>query len=89
MADSIGDIELTGEEWLDTYSLTGFSKLTGINIQNKSSDYVFILVKATKPDLSKLKLEQGIVLLPFQIFTLPPAQSGCWVKGTGQIHIWQ
>ena len=88
MADSIGDIELS-EEWVDVHSLTGFTKISSINIQNKTSDNIFIVINANKPTFSKLRLEQGVLLQPFNIFTVPAAQSGCWIKGFGQIHIWQ
>lgn len=82
--DTLPDIVLDGSDCQDAYALSGIAVGVSIIVQNKSSDNVQMLVKATKP-LHPTK--EGILIPPLQSVTLVALQSGCWLCGFGRVNV--
>ena len=82
--DTRTDISLSGMEWENAYALSGISAGTAITIQNKTSDNVYVFVKASAPTS---ELNDGIMLPPKQTINIAASQSGCWLSGFGRINI--
>ena len=84
MADSIADIVLTGTDWQDAYALSSIAVGTTVVIQNKSSGFVNLYIKATKPTS---EFDNGYSLVSGEAITLPASLSGIWLFGEGPVHI--
>lgn len=84
MADSINDIILTGADWQDAYSLSSIAVGTTVVVQNKTSGFVSLYIKATKPTSD---FGEGYSLASGEAITLPTALTGIWLFGDGPVHI--
>ena len=84
MADSIADIVLAGAAWQDAYVLSSIAVGTTVVIQNKTSGYVSLYIKATIPlvDTSACYSMASGESLP-----LPASLTGIWLFGDGPVHI--
>lgn len=84
MADSVDDIVLTGADWQDAYALSSIAVGTTVVIQNKTSGYVYLYIKATKPTS---EFDNGYALNSGEALTLPASLTGIWLYGEGPVHI--
>lgn len=84
MADSLNDVFLTTNTWVDLYSLTGIAPGTSLVINNKSSATVFLLVRASQPVGSSndgWPLKQGNLDGNWTVVEKVPSSSRVWAKG--------
>lgn len=82
--DTNADVFLQGLDWEDAYTLSGITAGTAITIQNKTTDYLYVFIKSTKPPV---ELNVGIRVSIGQSAVIPVSQSGCWLSGYGSINI--
>ena len=84
MADSVVDITLTGADWQDAYALSSIAVGTTVVVQNKTSGFVSLFIKATKPTAD---FSAGYSLASGEAITLPSSLTGIWLYGDGPVHI--
>lgn len=82
--DTNADVSLQGLDWEDAYALSGIAVGTAITIQNKTTDWLYVFVKAQKPEL---ELNDGIKINLGQSAQISASQSGCWLSGFGSVNI--
>ena len=82
MANSIPDVNLSGD-WVNVYTATGIAVGTEIWIQNKSATPTLVYISATKPT----DPDDGYSMVQFETIFIDPNEAGCWVKGSGPIHV--
>lgn len=84
MADSLNDVYLTTNTWVDLYSLTGIAPGTSLIVNNKSSATVFLLTRASQPNGSSndgWPLRAGNLEGNWTVVENVPASSRVWAKG--------
>ena len=84
MADSVVDIVLTGTTWQDAYTLSSIAVGTTVVIQNKTSGFVSLFIKATIP---LVDTSAGYSLASGEAITMPASLTGIWLFGDGPVHI--
>lgn len=84
MADSIADIVLLGADWQDAYVLSSIAVGTTVVVQNKTSGFVSLFIKATKPTAD---FGAGYSLASGEALTVSAAVTGVWLFGEGPVHI--
>ncbi len=80
MADFINDIDVPSNDWVDVYTLTGFSVGVGLIMQNKGPSDIFMWVGAVKPAADS---SDGFVLKDHRqgsSAVLDSGESGLWVR---------
>ena len=82
MADSIDDILVTSEDWVDVFALSGIAVGSALVINNKSSIVITTQIKATKPDSDD---ENGPEIQPFSYLQLDAGASGFFAKSESMI----
>lgn len=91
MSNTLPDVQLVTNTWIDAYDLTGISPGTSLIIRNKASAVIYINVNAVAPlpnatdgwDLASTTGERWTTV------TNVPTGSRVWLKGTnaGKVSI--
>lgn len=84
MADTIADIYLQGNTYVDLYALTGILPGTSLVINNKSSSVAFLQVRASQPNANSndgWPLRSSPAPDTWVTLTNVPAGSRVWAKG--------
>lgn len=84
MADTLADVVLTGTAYQNLYAATAIAAGTALLIQNKTSHYIRIQIKATTHTASS---ESGVVLAPPMFHSVSAGESGCWAIGNGPVSV--
>ena len=84
MSDTIPDLKITSNEYLDIYLSTGITVSTELSIQNKRSKPVYVQVSPTKPDHNST---DGYLLLANQSCVVKGSISKVWVSGDSTISV--
>lgn len=92
MADSLNDVYLSSNTWVDLYSLTGIAPGTSMIVNNKSSATVFLLVRASQPSGASndgWPLRAGNLDGNWTVVEKVPASSRVWAKGltNGRLYV--
>ena len=81
MADTINDIVISNEDWVDVSTETGIASGSSVTIQNKGVELVLLWISNTKPSADS---EDGIIIytLPHQhsIKTIKSGHNKLWLK---------
>lgn len=86
MADTIPDVTLPANAYVDLYSLTGIAPGTSLVISNKSSGIVYLQVRASQPNVASTDgwpLRSPPNNDTWTTVTSVPASSRVWAKGPG------
>lgn len=85
MADTIADITMQANTYVDLYTLTGITPGTSLIINNKSSAVVFLQVRASQPSSASndgWPLRSSPAPDTWVTLTDVPVGSRVWAKGT-------
>lgn len=82
--DTKEDVVLSGMDWEDAHVLADIPVGTAMIIQNKTTDFIYVFVKNTKPSSA---VNGGIKLAVGQSAQIAASQSGCWLSGFGSVNI--
>lgn len=80
MANTIPDVSVPANDWVDVYSATSIAVGTGLIITNKSSYPVLLQIKGTKPSLSSTDGEPLDPDGAYKRLQISPNESGLWAK---------
>lgn len=84
MSNTLPDVQLVANTWMDVYDITGIASTSPLIIRNKSSAVIYIQILPTMPatsstdgwDLSSTTGERWTSI------TSVPTGSKVWIKGT-------
>lgn len=83
MADTINDILVTDDEWIDVYTTTGITVGSSVTVNNKGGYNILIQERATKPsdDDDNGKLVGDYTTGTYNA-TITETPTGIWLKAT-------
>jgi hypothetical protein len=92
VSDTIPDVTLASGVWLDLYTATGISPASDLVVKNKSSNAIYIQVRASTPPTASIDGWQlsGIGTAAggeWTTVTKVPAGSRVWAKGNGKLFV--
>jgi len=92
VADTIPDLTLVSGVWLDVYTASGIAPQSDLIIKNKSSNAIYIQVRASTPTSASIDGWQlnGIGTAAggeWTTITKVPAGSRVWAKGNGKLFV--
>ncbi len=85
MAVTLPDVTSSATSFINVYTATGLPVGTKLIIQNKSSNTMYIQVKATQPSATSV---DGNIITSYEFIIIDGGDlPGVWVRGAGKISV--
>lgn len=84
MANTLPDVTVVVNNYIDLYVATGLTVGKPLLIQNKGTSAAYIQIKDFQPASSSV---DGIYLTSYAFCVVDSGASGCWAKGQGKLSV--